>query len=437
MNGHVYQTFNESDDKRQFGKTTEALGRWINMNTKNSGDLMALYTDLRDPTTAITRPENLDAADADDPIEQLLWKETVKDYITRRRSLVDNLRAVYSVIWGQCSPTMKAKLMSLTNYEAQSRACDCVWLLQQIKAVMYKFEGQRDIFLAMGDARSTLDRCKQQPHESNAVYFDQFKSLVDAFEHYGGTIGGDKGLIDSLTDPDATDHPGPIPTGFGADEVRAWILLDARYKKKLLKQSRDQTLAMMYLSTVDRKKYGDLWVSLQNQHSRGNPQYPKDLSAAYSMVAAHKSEQPTRPTRDPDSTGLSFLQSATPVPGTDGVLHANITCFQCNIKGHFASVCPSADVTGVGLLQIGDDTNDSWNPDDDCVYAVMFTQVNDRYDVIPPYWILLDSQSTVCVFRTARFLRNIRASNKRLHLITNGGSQTSNMVGDLSNFGEV
>ena len=33
MNGHVYQTFNENDDKRQFGKTTEALGRWINMHT--------------------------------------------------------------------------------------------------------------------------------------------------------------------------------------------------------------------------------------------------------------------------------------------------------------------------------------------------------------------------------------------------------------------
>jgi hypothetical protein len=46
MNNHVYQTFNESDDKRQFGKTTEALGRWINMN---SGDLMVLHTNLMDP----------------------------------------------------------------------------------------------------------------------------------------------------------------------------------------------------------------------------------------------------------------------------------------------------------------------------------------------------------------------------------------------------
>jgi hypothetical protein len=164
---------------------------------------------------------------------------------------------------------------------------------------MYKFEGQRDIFLAMGEARSTLDRCKQQPHETNAIYFDLFKSLVDAFEHYGGTIGGDKGLTDALTDPADRHHPGPTPFGTDADEVRAWILLNDKYNKLLAKLSRDQTLAMMYLRTVDQNKYGDLWIGLQNQHSRGNPQYPKDLSAAYSMVAAHRSEHQTRTTRPP------------------------------------------------------------------------------------------------------------------------------------------
>ena len=113
--------------------------------------------------------------------------------------------------------------MSVDDYDTKSRACKCVWLLRQIKAVMYKFEGQRDIFLAMGEAQSTLDRCKQQPHETNAVYFDQFKSLVDAFEHYGGTIGGDKGLMDALIDPNDPTHPGPIPTGNNADAVRLWI----------------------------------------------------------------------------------------------------------------------------------------------------------------------------------------------------------------------
>jgi hypothetical protein len=32
LNGHVYQTFNENEDKRQFGKTTEALGRCMDQH---------------------------------------------------------------------------------------------------------------------------------------------------------------------------------------------------------------------------------------------------------------------------------------------------------------------------------------------------------------------------------------------------------------------
>jgi hypothetical protein len=119
---------------------------------------------------------------------------------------------------------------------------------------MYKFEGQRDIFLAMGEARSTLDRCKQQPHDTNAIYFDQFKSLVDAFEHYGGTIGGDKGLLDALHDTNDLLYPGPIPTGSNATAVRDWIASNEKYNKHIAKLSRDQTLAMMYLRTVDRRK---------------------------------------------------------------------------------------------------------------------------------------------------------------------------------------
>jgi hypothetical protein len=276
---------------------------------------------------------------------------------------------------------MKAKLMSINNYKPNSRACECVWLLRQIKAVMYKFEGQRDIFLAMGEARSTLDRCKQQPHKTNAIYFDQLKSLVDAFEHYGGTIGGDKGLIDTVMDINDPDHPGPIPTNDDADAVRTWIKATSKYNQRLAKHCRDMTLAMMYLQTVDRTKYGDLWISLQNQHSRGNLQYPKDLSAAYSMVAGHKTKhQAPRNNRTPQDcntnteTGLSFLQSLA-VAGTNGVTHAGITCFRCNSNCHYISACPTRpnNVTGIGLLQIGSVEHEHSYDDPDIDYGIMFT----------------------------------------------------------------
>ena len=39
MNGHVFQTFNESQNKRKFTKTVETLQRYVNKNGKYAGDL--------------------------------------------------------------------------------------------------------------------------------------------------------------------------------------------------------------------------------------------------------------------------------------------------------------------------------------------------------------------------------------------------------------
>jgi hypothetical protein len=50
---------------------------------------------------------------------------------------------------------------------------------------------------------------------------------------------------------------------------------------------------------------------------------------------------------------------------------------------------------------------------------------------------LLDSQSTISVFKNASMLTNIRNSGRVLRAITNGGHQDSIMVGDFPNLGEV
>jgi hypothetical protein len=66
-----------------------------------------------------------------------------------------------------------------------------------------------------------------------------------------------------------------------------------------------------------------------------------------------------------------------------------------------------------------------------------FHQNDARYDIIPDTWILLDSQSTVSVFKNPRYLSNIRISDSTLRVHTNGGTQFSSQVGTLKNFGEV
>ena len=76
----------------------------------------------------------------------LKWEESMKTYCKQETTLQGNLRNIFMVIWGQCSPAMQTKVKQHSDYKIKSRDTDCEWLLAQIKEVMYKFEGNTDLF---------------------------------------------------------------------------------------------------------------------------------------------------------------------------------------------------------------------------------------------------------------------------------------------------
>ena len=112
MNGHVFQCFNETNISNQFAKTVEVLAEYIAKHIKFPGDMSSLTEDLTLPT--LTAPVILPATA--DELEKLLWKQDVVQYAQRRAYLVDNRKAVYAVIWGQCSEALRAKIKSHEEY---------------------------------------------------------------------------------------------------------------------------------------------------------------------------------------------------------------------------------------------------------------------------------------------------------------------------------
>jgi hypothetical protein len=142
------------------------------------------------------------------------------------------------------------------------------------------------------------------------------------------------------------------------------------------------------------------------------------LTAAYSLLVNFKPpkrEDPRRNTRSQEATveeedGMTFVQSGEVIAGTDGVTHTGVTCFRCEHKGHNADKCPngpnatllqSEAAAAVTLLQAshtqvivaGDDTANKEVSD------FTFTQLPSCHELIPSSWVLLDSQSTVSVFK--------------------------------------
>jgi hypothetical protein len=176
MNGHVFECFQEGTKPSQFTKSLEALGEYIAKNVKNPRDMMSITDKLKAPVVPV--PASLTKAETDDPLTFALWKEQITDYSKRKGVIQQNTKAVFAVIWGQCSESMKDKIKSLDEYETKVDDGDCVWLLTNIKGIMMRFEGQRSLFLSLDDAERNLALFKQGPDMTLSTYKSEFENVT-------------------------------------------------------------------------------------------------------------------------------------------------------------------------------------------------------------------------------------------------------------------
>jgi hypothetical protein len=104
--------------------------------------------------------------------KKMIWEALMKTYMKRVDLLEGNTRAIYAIVWGQCSPMMQSKLEPLENYEAKSHKCDCIWLIQEIQGITHRFEGTRNVFISLDDTWSNYYSFHQRQHQTLHEYLE-------------------------------------------------------------------------------------------------------------------------------------------------------------------------------------------------------------------------------------------------------------------------
>jgi hypothetical protein len=449
MNGHVFQCYGEtSSNKTQFNRTIEELDGYVGINFKHSEDIKKMVKTMEDKE--FTEPK--DPKDDATKTQLKIWEKSVENYVKRTDTYEDNKSTLYSVLWGQCSDTMKTKIRSITVYDTMSEHSDSLTLLKEIKGISYRFESKDNLYMSMDDAKALFYTNKQAHDESNADYLNKFKDMCQVIEHYGGSLCDDKATIDQeeitiqLNDSKDTN-----------EEIR----IEAKDIAK------NKSMAMAFLKRSDKGRYGQLLTDLKNQYSRGTDQYPVSVTEAYNLLVSYKKPETNRnlrpggnngrnrgPGRDNDGQeqDVAFAQQGRELP------LAEVTCFNCQQLGHYAGDCTNAHVRRgqppangpapeVNLHMHG--ATDDYDEDDDEVEETGFSfnmidgngkSVSiEKKHILNPMWILLDSASTVSIFANKSLLRNIRhcGSIQGLKIHTNGGVQITHLIGDLPGFGPV
>lgn len=110
MNSAVFETAEETKDPLQFVRTLEALERYSYKSY--STDLSTVFDQPVGTILIMAKPKNPDKATADEYDDKQAFIIKVKaHHIAEEKQLLVDLKSLWSVIWGQCSPGLVSKLI--------------------------------------------------------------------------------------------------------------------------------------------------------------------------------------------------------------------------------------------------------------------------------------------------------------------------------------
>ncbi len=160
---------------------------------------------------------------------------------------------------------MHAQNKSDDKYEKMYENSDSLTLIKTIKGIAYEFESQKNIYLALDNAKCAFYSYHQGSDEMNTDYMSRFKNTLEVIKHYGGNIGDNKALVrEELT------LAGCDPTKATEDQSKA-----------AKESAKSKAHAMAFLKRADKARYGQRTTELENQFTRGTAQYPTSVTKTY------------------------------------------------------------------------------------------------------------------------------------------------------------
>ena len=222
------------------------------------------------------------------------------------------MNTLFSLIWGQCTRLLCAKIEAVPGFEDVSHQANSLKLFVFLKKEYYNFKSQKNPVQAKHKAKWRFYDLMQEKHSSQKAFRDCFNNCVDDIEYCGGTIVDCKDVEGELSALSLT-----------LQTANTEQITQAKQSEK------DKLLGVAYLMFVDWRQFGKLLEDTENAYLVGVDQFPKSVNDAYDCFTNWSNDRRNvMNIIGPKNDGLSFAQaSGTKNAGTK--LPTDQTAIQC------------------------------------------------------------------------------------------------------------
>ena len=126
-----------------------------------------------------------------------IWERDVEEYVKKWNTVQENLKTAFSLVYGQCSEELRAKLESRPDHAEVEATSDSLRLLRNIRTVMFQFQSQRYAPLALHEAKRRFYVFTQEKAMTCQQYYETFRNNADVIEYCGRVLGNDPGIVDN------------------------------------------------------------------------------------------------------------------------------------------------------------------------------------------------------------------------------------------------
>ena len=130
--------------------------------------------------------------------EREIWKERIKIYVKDERQLQDQLKNMYSIIWGQVSGELRATVKSTSGLSAAVDKFYAIDLLKIIQKAMLNYKGQQHFTESVHMIKRSFYFKGQEKGSTVQEYYENFKNNMEVMEQLRIPLGADHGMVDHI-----------------------------------------------------------------------------------------------------------------------------------------------------------------------------------------------------------------------------------------------